>query len=563
MLTRLSLGNYALVETLDLDPGKGLCLLTGETGAGKSILVGAVALLAGGRAETEMVREGASHTVVEGTFEPTRHEKTVAALLRGWAIPYDGKVIVRRVIHKSGRNVINVNGAAITLAQLRELSTLLVVVHGQSQGRLLLNEDSHRKILDGLPSVAPKADATRRAFLSLERRRSLLRTLRKTKAERARRLDILTFQRQEIDRVNPSPGEDDSLEVEKERLRNAERIAEASGALCSLLSDDDASVSVRLAEGARSLNELSLMDPKWKAFEGELSTAASIVAAIASEAERETATLVFDPQALEATMEKLASLDNLKRKYGPTLEEVLAFREGLEKEYEALSSDDTSEEEAEKGLTAAFGEYLERASELYQARKEAARSLSSSVNKALKPLAMEKARFSVQVVSRRVTTASEATATGNEEVRFLFSANDGEPLKALSKIASGGELSRTLLALLTTADPAAAPDTFVFDEVDAGIGGMPAERVGRSLRKLAASHQVLCVTHLPQVAAFSHWHARVRKETAGGRTTIRVEALSEASRTNEIARMVAGERVGPSALRHAKALITAAKECKI
>ncbi len=558
MLRHLRLHDFALVKDLELEPGEGLCLLTGETGAGKSILVGAVGLLAGQRAETEMVRDGTDEAVVEGTFQVRRHKAAVGALLEAWGLSFEGDVVVRRRVLREGRNAVTVNGGGVTLAQLRELGALLVQVHGQNQGQTLLDEDVHRRMLDDLPEVVPLSRAVRDAYSELDEAVRFLRTLQRSESERAQRMDTVVFQRDEISRVDPRPGEEEEHLQTKTRLQNVEAIAEAANAVASLLRDNETSVASLLADVRRRLDELSEMDGTWTPYLKDMEDAATVLATIASEAERTASTVSFDPEALETVLQRLADLERIKKKYGPSLEDVLAHKASLDSEYERLSGRAVSEDEARKRLEEAFRTYREAARSLTEARRKAGRTFAESVERALRPLAMDKARFQVEMVPRPLEEPGQAEPHGSEDVRFLFSANPGEPPKPLSKIASGGELSRCLLALLTVAHARTSPDTIVFDEVDAGIGGRPAERVGRSLRALASDHQVLCITHLPQIAAFSHWHAKVEKSVRNGRTLVAASILEDAAKSDEIARMLAGETINETARHHARQLIKSA-----
>ncbi len=558
MLRHIRLHDFALVKDLELEPGEGLCLLTGETGAGKSILVGAVGLLSGQRAETEMVRDGTDEAVVEGTFQVRRHKADVGRLLEAWGLPFEGEVLVRRRVLREGRNAITVNGGGVTLAQLRELGALLVQVHGQNQGQTLLDEDVHRRMLDDLADVAPHARAVRDAYSEVDASAAFLRTLQRSESERAQRLDTVVFQREEIARIDPLPDEEEEHLQTKSRLQNAEGIVEAANTVASLLRDDETSVASLLTEVRRQLGELSDMDGTWMPYLKDMEDSAAVLATIASEAERTASTVNFDPDALESVLQRLADLERLKKKYGPSLEDVLAHKASLDEEYERLSGRAVSEDEARKRLDDAFRAYQEAARALTRARQEAGGTFAQAVELALHPLAMDKARFQVELFPRSVEGPRQAVPHGNEDVRFIFSANPGEPPRPLSKIASGGELSRCLLALLTVAHARTSPDTIVFDEVDAGIGGRPAERVGRSLRALASEHQVLCITHLPQIAAFSHWHAKVEKSVRGGRTLVSASVLEDSAKSNEIARMLAGETVNETARRHALQLIKSA-----
>ncbi len=562
MITSLRLKDYALVDELALEPGAGLCLLTGETGAGKSVLVDAVGLLAGSRAETEMVRTGTEEAVIEGSFRPSLKAGEVAALLKGWDLPFDGELVIRRRIQRSGRNTVTLNGAAITLAQLRELGSFLVEIHGQNQSQTLLDEETHRRILDALPSVSPAADALRAASADLSQALSRWRVLSRSEAERDQRLDLLRFQMAEIDRVAPKAGEEEELLASKSRLQNVERIAEAAGSLHQVLAEGDPSVRLLLSDATRWIETLREVDPDWGAYLADLRQASGVLSSIASEAERTASTISFDPEALERTLQRLADLDRLKRKYGPTLDDLLAHRAGIGEEAAQLSGGEATADGARGRVEASFEDYTRRALELSSARKAAAVEFGNAVEAELKPLAMERARFLVELVPRPVGRAEEATEAGLEDVQFLFSSNPGVPPKPLAKIASGGELSRTLLALLTATRQWMGTDTIIFDEVDAGIGGRPAERVGRRLRRLAEHHQVLCITHLPQIAAFAHQHITIEKVQTSRRTSVTAKTLGPEDRERELARMLAGEKIQETALGHARTLLASASDAE-
>jgi DNA repair protein RecN (Recombination protein N) len=559
MLTRLRVENLALIDALELDLADGLCLLTGETGAGKSILVEALGLLCGERADLDLIRTGTPEAVVEATFETGAADAEVLALLDAWQVPCDGEVVLRRRLQTSGRSAATVNGAAVSVAQLRELGPLLVTIHGQHQNRSLLDEETHRDLLDAQPDVAPHGAAVAAAHASLTEALTRLRAVQRGRADRDQRLDAVRYQRDEIDRVSPKAGEEEDLLLQKSRLQHAERIVEDAGAVATLLRDGEASAQAQAVDALRRLEDLAEVDPFWAPFIRDLRDASGVLSSIASEAERVASTTVFDPEALEAAQARLADLDRLKRKYGPTLDDVLGHREKLEEEFRSLSGSGSDPEAAEREVREGFRAYLKVASALGQARASAAKGLAESVLAELKPLALEKARFLVELVPKPAREPAEARSTGLEDVRFLFSANPGEPPKPLAKVASGGELSRTLLAILASSGKARGPYTLVFDEVDAGIGGKPAERVGRRLRDLAENHQVLCITHLPQIAAFAHQHVRVQKELAGARTLVRAKALDPRERVSELARMLAGEQVAETALLHAQELLRVAQ----
>ncbi len=557
MLAWLRLRQFALVESIDLELKPGLCLLTGETGAGKSILVEAASLLTGRRADSELVRSGASEASVEGTFNYNGPE--AGRCLARLGLKPSSEIIIKRRVHRSGRSEATVNGEAVTMAQLRTLGDALVEIHGQHQSQALLDEEAHRRILDETGTVRASAAETRERYQELAEALAALRELKRSSAERERRLDSVRFQLDEIGRVDPKRGEEEELRAARSRLQNAGAIAENAHETASLLGGEEDSASAILAEARRRVTELSRFDKEWEAYGRDLDQASATLATIASEAERAAAGVTFEPEALERAEERLAALERLKRKYGPEMDDVLALRDKLGAELERLTRGPASESDARARLDERWSSYLDAAKRLTDQRQKAAATLGESVEKELRPLALEKARFSVALRPVNCAAPEDARASGLEDVAFLFSANPGEPLKPLSKIASGGELSRTMLALLAAARLDAGPPTAIFDEVDAGIGGRPAEAVGRRLKDLSKSRQVLCITHLPQIAAFADQHVRVEKFSSRGRTSVTAVSLDEASRIEELARMVAGEVVTKSAVDHARALIDATR----
>jgi len=559
MLTHLTLRNFALVEQLEIAFGDGLTLLTGETGAGKSILVEALGLILGGRADAHHIRSGSDAAELEAVFRLP----SPPAPLRAWAaeegVPLEEELVVQRSLRLGGRNVSRVNGSAVPAGRIRALAEHLVHLHGQHQSHALLDEEAHRALLDALPAVRPAAIETERAASAVSALLGRIRTLERDERERARRLDALRFQIEEIDRVDPRGGEEEELAGRRSRLRHARRIGEDASALVDLLRESEGAALSLLAETLRRMDDLAEILPAWRDLGADARSASETLSAVAAEAEALLSSLEDDPGALEETEARLAALDALKRKYGPGLVDVLGHREAIGRELDALSDARRGPDALRIDLDSAFAAYLEAGRALSGARAQAAASLSSTVTKELSTLALEKARFEIALPPRTADAPEQVSPAGLEDVRFLFSANPGEPLKPLAKIASGGELSRTMLALLTALQDAAGPATLVFDEVDAGIGGKPAERVGKRLRALAASRQVLCITHLPQIAAHAHRHAVVAKDASGTRTRVTFTPLDDEKRIEELARMLAGESVTPSARRHAAALLKAAR----
>ncbi len=555
MLTKLHVRDFTLLQDLSLEFGEGLSLLTGETGAGKSILVEALSLLLGGRADVHTIRSGCGEAALEADFHIGNPEDSIRRWAEEEGIAMGETLSVRRRIGKSGRSTATVNGRPVSVGRLKTLGESLVHIHGQNQGQALLDEEVHRAILDRLPKVARHAGETRRRASAISSLLSKIRTAEMGERQRSLRIETLRFQLEEIAAVSPLEGEETELRARRNRLRNAQEIADDAAALLEALRDGEGAAGGALAEALRRAESLREVLPEWKDLARDLRDASSVVAGVAMEGEQALNGLTFDPGDLENIEERLAGFEKLKRKYGPTIEEVLEHRHGLEGELVELTSNGASHEALTAELSEVFEGYKRAAEKLRSERDTAGRALQKSVVKELKGLALEKARFEVELEPRPVESPEDVRPEGTEEVRFLFSANPGEPLKPLSRVASGGELSRTMLALLTSLQGSAGPGSLVFDEVDTGIGGRPAERVGRRLRDLGGSRQVLCITHLPQIAAYAHRHIRVRKEFSGRSTDVSATLLDPEERVEELARMLAGERVTDTARKHARQLI--------
>lgn len=558
MLISLHLKDFALFDEIEVGFEPGLCLLTGETGAGKSILVEALQLLTGARAEVECVRSGAREARVEGLFHPGP-DPWVADWFNASGMVYEGECVLGRTVSRTGRSAASVNGQLLTVAQLRELGSRLLQIHGQHQGQSLLDEEEHRRLLDTTPVTGGPAAKTARLARELASLSERLRISRRDAAARARRMETLRYEVEEIGRVAPHPGEDQELRAQRNRLAHSGGIVSEAESLLNLLRDGESSALVHLREALIRSRELGRLLPEWELLSRDIESASSVLSTVATLAEQTASTTLHDPEALEKVEGRLAQFERLTRKYGPDVDAVLSHYGAALDELQAIEAADRDPETLLRERDALFQTYLESARNLSRERRKASGALAAAVAAELKELALEKARFEVDLPARPATGPEQASGAGLEDVRFLFSANPGEPLKPLAKIASGGELSRTMLALLTALRGKAGPATLVFDEVDAGIGGRPAERVGRRLRDLGATRQVLCITHLPQIAAFAHHHLLADKRLAGGRTAVVVEALEGARRVEELARMLAGEEVTDTARKHARALLAAAK----
>jgi len=555
MLKLLRINNIALIPSLEIELGPGLVLLTGETGAGKSIVIDALSLLLGDRASPEVIRTGEDRAVVEAVLETNG----AAELLDERGLPTDGdEIVIRREIQAAGKGKATVNGALVPLSLLRDLAPHVAVIHGQHEPQGLLDPSTHLDVLDhfaGLDSGRPIGEF----FRDLRAAEAALDKHRSDRREAERRREMLEYQAAEIEKSGLAPAEEDSLRVEKARQANAGRLATLSGEAYALLYDDEDSALGRLAQVYRRVDELAEIDPDFRPFaEGRrelLAPLEDLALRLRDYQER----LEVSPGRLDEIESRLAVLERLKKKYGATVDEVIAFGERCRRELEALGTPEEQERLLVDRRDELAGLYLDRARALSKKRRAAAAELRRRVQAELAQLAMEKTRFEVgfDPVDAESTLGdpSRWTERGLERAEFLLSPNPGEDLRPLAKIASGGELSRLMLAIKSVIGRDAPGLTLVFDEVDAGIGGRVAEVVGRKLKAVSARRQVLCVTHLPQIAALADQHLAVRKQVTKGRTVTLVDRLDESARVEEVARMLGGETITATARDHAREML--------
>jgi len=555
VLRDLTIRNLAIVEDLSLELGPGFTAITGETGAGKSILVDALTLVSGGRASADLIRHESDRLTVSARFDGVDGVPLEEA---GFAAP-DGEIVLRREIGADGRARAFVNDAAVAAKTVAAIGERLVAIHGQGGERRLLDADAALDLVDAFGALEEKAaevERLAREFRDVENRREELAGSRR---ERDRRLDLLGFEIAEIDAARLEGVDEEALASERNLLLHADRVRQLGETAAAALSEDEGSALDRIAEAHRAASELARIDGSFAEVEAEIAEIKARASDVASQVAAAAARVEADPERLAEAEDRLAKLGRLKKKYGATAADVLAWREKAAAERATLENlDDSLDDLAKKGA-AALAAYDEAARALTAGRREAARKLSGAVQKSLAELAMEKAKFRVELSDE----PSPVSARGRERAEILFSGNPGEPERSLSKIASGGELSRVQLAiesvLLAGRRGRARPRgrTLVFDEVDAGIGGRIAEVVARKLASLSENDQVLCVTHVPQIAARAGRHLRAVKNVVGGRTRAAVEELSGEGRVEEIARMLAGATVTPTARAHARALLAA------
>jgi DNA repair protein RecN (Recombination protein N) len=578
MLTTLRISGFAIVDAIEVRFGPGLNVLTGETGAGKSILVNALHLVLGGRMTGDVLREGADEAVVEALFElPSSHR--VFGRLEAAGVPRpEGdpcELLVRRVAARGGRGRAFVNGSLCTVSMLEEALRGIVDVSGQHEHVSLLDPGTHLELLDAYAGLLRAArddagsevpgdllDRYRAAhaeYAALVRERDALAA---DEGERARRADYLAFQLAELDRADPRPGELEALEDERRVLASAEKLREAARAAEALAYGEEGSASERVGQAARALAEAALLDRRLEPTLALLRSAAIELEEAGRELGRYADAVGGDPERLAAVEDRLELLRALARKHGGSLDLAIARRAEMRSELARLRGGGERLEQLAPALAERGARAAGLARELTAAREKAARSFASAVRGELEALAMGRCRLEVALLPPEAGVPVDGLLVGPcgaERAELLIAPNPGEPPRPLARIASGGELSRILLAVkrtLARKDPIA---TYVFDEVDAGIGGAVAESMGRVLAEVARGRQVICVTHLPQVASFADRHHRVEKRIAGGRTHAGVVLLeADEDRRREVARMMAGATITDAALEHAAALIAAA-----
>ena len=564
MLKFLDIRDFALVDHVSLQLREGLNLLTGETGSGKSIIVDALGLLVGAKAQAEMVRTGCDKATVSGFFEVPEAEQ-LRGLLEESGLEFDAEgLIVRREIVQGGRGRAFINNQMVPVAFLRKLGKHWVDIHGQSDQQSLFSRDSQLRFLDLCADHRDSLSEVEALYREIERRCEQILRLKQSERERLRTIDQLSFQMEDIRKAGlSSPDEESQLMEERRLLSNADRLFQASHQAYAHLYESDESVGVLLKQTGRLLEELEALDPRCHGLHEQFQSARISIEDVSLALRAYRSRIEVNPQRLDWVEGRLAEIDRLKRKYGGSVEEVIAYGQRVARELAELREADRRVEVLEKERLELESRYLKRARELSQRRKAAAEKLETSMQKELGQLAMERTRFRV-AFSPALSQAGGAvqkipgTWRGIDVIDFMISPNPGEDLKVLARIASGGEISRIMLALKTIRTIDDRGKTLVFDEVDAGIGGRAADVVGRKLKGLSKANQVLCVTHLPQIASYADNHFHIEKRVETERTVTRVFQLDHERRIGEIARMISGERVTASVLKHAAELLKSA-----
>jgi DNA repair protein RecN (Recombination protein N) len=555
-LLELLVENYAVVERVRVRFHPGLNLLTGETGSGKSIVVDALGLVLGGRASADMVRSDTVRARVSAIFEAPRDKACRALLDEAGVQVEDGELLIEREVMAEGKSRAFLGSRPVTLALLRQLAPFLADIHGQHEQQELFSLDAQLALLDEFAGLEERRERVGEMFQQWKRFENELEELNRSEQEKLRLADLWSFQRKEIETAALKAGEDAQLESERLVLKNVAKLQENASAAYAALYDAPESASTQVRAALKKLEELCRIDASLQSALETLRSAIIGIDEVSDAARDYLDRLEADPNRLEDVESRLELIDRLKRKYGSSVDEVLAFLDQVRAQVDALESAGERRVKLEQEVARASQAFSEAAAALTKLRKSAGEKLAKKVEGELDSLALENAIFRIEI------QPAGWSEHGADRAEFLISANVGEEPRTLDKVASGGELSRIALALKTSAGTAVATGgkngverTLVFDEIDSGIGGGVAEAVGRRLKKLAGSNQVLCVTHLAQVAGFADHHYFVEKREVKGRTVAEVEELSGEARTREIGRMLSGQRVTPEALKHAEQLI--------
>jgi DNA repair protein RecN (Recombination protein N) len=566
VLAELRLENYAVIDNLAVEFAAGLNLLTGETGAGKSILIDALALLLGDKASTDVIRTGADRAVISAVFEvDDKTEKIVTRILEGNGIDpndEDESIILRREIAAGGKGRVFINNQPATVGVLRQLAPYLATIHAQNESILSFDAAARLDLLDAFAGT--QLEAVSETFASWKNIAHRIEELEHGEQDRLRLLDLWAFQKREIEDAKLQPGEDERLETEKRVLANADKIYSAAMNAFDLLYEGSASTSSSLRTAQKHIEELSRYEPKFTEALAAIETARISVEDVGATLRDYAGGIQASPEHLAEVEDRLAAIDRLKRKYGPTLEDVVHHGEEVIRKLSEMENKDEILAQLRQELAQAVQEYLHAACALSKKRYEAARKLEKLVEAEINDLAM-KSDFHIEVSG--TDEAGNWTASGFDQVLYMISTNPGEPLRRLEHIASGGELSRVMLALKASVEagvvkkasvartPSPAHRTLIFDEIDTGIGGRAAEAVGKKLKALSRANQVLCVTHLPQIATFADHHYLIEKKSSADRTRTTVRLITGDERTEEVARMLSGAKLTETSRKHAEQML--------
>jgi len=552
MLQFLNISNIALIDELQVEFEPGLNLLTGETGSGKSIIVDALGVLIGGRFTSDLIKSGVERGSIEGLFVVDPNPDLERLLEdAGVDAASSEEIIIRRELSATGRNKIFINNQLATHSLLRQVREFLVDIHGQGDQQTLFNPHTHLELLDSFAISNRLRDEVAEAYRAWTAVQRELDTLRRDDSEKFQLVDTLKFQIEELERAQLVIGEDERLDEERKRLANVEKLTALCQSSYGRIYEDDESALARLRLALKDVTELSEYESSFREYLEGLENARAVLEDLSFSLRDFADKLQFSPARLAEIEDRLAELSRLKRKYGGSIQTALEHLAHSEDRLRQIETSDEREQELSADVESARTRYLDRAGKLQRERVKAAKKFERTIESCVAELAMDHARFQVQISD----LGDSSGPKGIDHIEFYFSANAGEDLKPLARVASGGEASRLMLVLKTVANATEFPRTIVFDEIDTGIGGRVSEAVGIKLRKLSETNQVLCVTHQPQIARFADSHLTVQKAVVDGRTQVDISKLDRAGRIEELARMLTGAEITETARRHARELL--------
>lgn len=561
MLRELRIKNFAVIDEVALELGPGLNIITGETGAGKSIILNALGLVAGERGSSEIIRHKEDEATVEALFDGV--PKVIEAKLADAGFELDGELVIKRILNRSGKNRIYLNGSLCPLNLLAEIGGALVHIYGQHEHHSLLQPETHLNLLDAFADVDALTLAMKQQFVALTAAWSDLNETRDSLDRRRRERANLESQAEEIGRAQLKAGEEEELRARKNILAHSEKLTLGSREGEELLYEGDAALVGRLGKYAAKLRELAAIDTNLQPTEELIQSSLAQLQEAAAQLRRYAERVHFDPRALEQLEDRLAEIQRLKRKYNASVDDILRMESDIQQSLDRLENSEEQIAAMEKTFTAARGRAWESAEKLSQERQRAAKKLRRELEKEARGLGMAEIAFETRFLNQDdkpdappfFIAGKRLNERGRDQVEFYFSSNPGEPVKPLAKIASGGELSRLMLALKSLVMTPGVVSTLLFDEVDSGVGGRVAEIVGKKLKQVASQNQVISVTHLPQIAAMADCHYVVQKEVEKGRTFTRVQKLSEKDRIGEVARMLGGVKITEQTRKHAEEMV--------
>lgn len=555
MLQELTIDNLAIIKHLNLEFADRMTVLTGETGAGKSIIIDAVGLLAGGRGSQEFIRRGEEKLRLQGQFTLTKAPGLISRLDALGIDHQDGTLIIMREIHRNGRNTIRANGQLINTTMLRQIGAYLVDIQGQNEHQQLLQPEKHRGMLDQFAAhdVQPLLTKYAKLYQDYTQLKAAVNKKQANEQQWAQRLDMLRYQVNEIGEAQLKAGEEEQLTSERDRLEHFQQINNALQQAVTTFNEGEAPVLDRVATVMEAINGIAEFDDEYDSLSKSLNDAYYALQDVANEAGQQLDLLEFDDQRLAEIDQRLTLIGDLEHKYGDTVAKVLDYYQKIKKELDSMEAAADSSSDLEDRLATAEKELLTLGEQLSQVRQRAAHELAKRVHQQLAELYMAKADFEVHFAKR--TGTIKFTPTGIDDVEFYIQTNPGESMGPLAKIASGGELSRVMLALKTIFAANEGVTSIIFDEVDTGVSGRVAQAIADKIRLIAAHSQVLCITHLPQVAAVAQHHFLIKKGVHGERTTTTVTSLATDQRVNELARMLSGEKVTKLTKEHAQELL--------